>query len=150
MLHGGICCEESLPPVDCYALVDNHIIQLPSAHSVHRPRNHTIQLRTLNNKMANASCIHFKHSPSQPVGSTKLPTCSPGNCQWEPDSTSGIDLLLLVAPRNEAGIKMMLNVKTGVSVNVKILLVSLQMVNTLVTSVYAFNLTLYVVSVRAQ
>lgn len=76
-------------------------------------------------KMCHVSISNF----SQPVGSTKqLPTFSPGNRQSEPDSTSGIDLHLLVALRNDAVIKMILNVKTGVSVHVKILLVSLQMV----------------------
>lgn len=76
-------------------------------------------------KMCHVSISNF----SQPVGSTKqLPTFSPGNRQSEPDSTSGIDLHLLVALRNDAVIKMILNVETGVSVHVKILLVSLQMV----------------------
>lgn len=128
MLHSGVCCEGSLPPIDCYALVDNHIIQLPSAHSVYASYNHTIQLWTLDNKMGKMCHVSISNF-SQPVGSTKqLPTFSPGNRQWEPDSTSGIDLHLLVALRNDAVIKMILNVKTGVSVHVKILLVSLQMV----------------------
>lgn len=105
MLHSGVCCEGSLPPIDCYALVDNHIIQLPSAHSVYASYNHTIQLWTLDNKMGKMCHVYISNF-SQPVGSTKqLPTFSPGNRQWEPDSTSGIDLHLLVALRNDAVIK---------------------------------------------